>query len=104
VGRHILVSRIWDSAVFGMGSFYFSTTKAGKAKCLNYRNSKRCGRVAKYDIMYCQHHLSVCGECLELLVQSVGEDAVKVRQHCKKGFTVRTNLFGPASRTYVGIE
>jgi len=81
------------------------TTKTGKAKCLNYRNGQRCGRVAKYEVSYQDatwHHVSVCKECLSKLQERCVE--VTVMQKSANGFTVNGFSFWPVSRTYVGIE
>jgi hypothetical protein len=77
------------------------TSGSGKAKCLNYRGGKRCGRVAKHEISFGSRHLVVCVSCLEAL-QS--EHTVTVQQSSKKGFTVSSSLFGPATRTYKEIQ
>lgn len=76
------------------------TTKQKKAKCLAYRNGKRCGRVARvvgsYDTSGTRrvsHHQSLCVECAERL-------GAQVTQENSKGFTVVSGGFGYTVRTY----
>ena len=87
------------------------TTKSGKAKCLNYRNGKRCGRVAVVElctpgrIIYARKsHLPrvVCAECAVSLVGQYGQDVV--RGVSRKGFKVsERGTEGWVSRHYKAI-
>lgn len=86
------------------------TTKTKKAKCLKYRNRKRCGRKAVHEVTFIDTmvrvsamHMPVCDECLEELQTNDRYRNVVVRQSNKKGFTVSTNQFGPTERTYKAI-
>ena len=77
------------------------TTKANKAKCLAYRDGKRCGRVAKFVVSYKHSRQSVCKECAERIVN---EHAGRIDQESAKGFTVNvTRLGGMVSRRYIEI-
>lgn len=73
------------------------TTKRGKAKCLAYRNGKRCGRVAVVvGFVLSQHlqHASMCRECSERLGAEVAIESAF-------GFKVRTTtLMGYTERRY----
>jgi hypothetical protein len=77
------------------------TTKQLKAKCLHYRNSKRCGRVAKYIATYRDHRgwhkYAVCKECAESIVESKDQGEI-VSESCK-GYRVVTGFF-TQSREY----
>ena len=57
------------------------TTKRRKAKCLAYRNDKRCGRVATFVVKYTdhqgRHHQSVCSECKEQIVAEHGGTVIQ---------------------------
>jgi len=80
------------------------TTKTKKAKCLNYRAGKRCGRVARHEVSYRdgigQHHLAVCDECLAVLQE---KHSVSVGESSRKGLIVIPGLFH-AYREYRSIE
>jgi len=80
------------------------TQQNGKAKCLHYRNSKRCGRVAKFLVNHTDHqgyhHQAVCEDCKDHIVTSGGQ----VVAENAKGFTVRKVGFGRSTRTYTPIE
>lgn len=71
------------------------TTKAGQAKCLNYRNSKRCGRLARY--LTSEKRFPVCAECKRAL-------GGEVISHSEKGYTVKESQFGPVTHEYTPIE
>ena len=81
-------------------------TKTKRAKCLHYRNNKRCGRVAKHEVSFTDngrnHHQSVCDECLDNIQKNCSN--VYVNQSNKKGFRVVVVGFGYTSRTYKAIE
>lgn len=75
------------------------TTKTKKAKCLHYRNGKRCGRVAKALVCYqnpATLHLGkttipMCEDCSKM-----GE----VIEFSPKGFSIQITGFGTQSRQY----
>ena len=74
-------------------------TKSGKAKCLAYRNGKRCGRVAKCIVLHKDSAgnvgpMAACSECSE------GNEVLK---SSPKGFAVSVSTFGPVSREYNAI-
>jgi hypothetical protein len=77
-----------------------------RAKCLNYRNGKRCGRLARQLASgWCSHtsfpyKRPVCIECGSTLV---GKDGAEITETSTKGFLVKTSLFGPVSREYKAI-
>jgi hypothetical protein len=76
------------------------TTVQGKAKCLAYRNGKRCGRVATV-VGRCKrnvwHEAAMCKECSDRL----GAEAMIESAH---GFHVRTlSLNSVVSRHYVPV-
>lgn len=80
------------------------TTKQKKAKCLAYRDGKRCDRVAKIEGTYTitttrmmEMHQSLCKECAQRL-------GAEVIQESDKGFSVHTTLFGPIARMYEAIQ
>jgi hypothetical protein len=77
------------------------TTEQGKAKCLAYRNGKRCGRVAKIVGITRDfagyHKTAMCVECADRLDAEVVEKS-------SKGFTVHYPPFGPRFREYRRIE
>lgn len=64
------------------------TTVRGKAKCLNYRNGKRCGRVAKTLVSFTDHlgwHTQpMCEECAAAVAATGGT----VRERNSRGFSV----------------
>lgn len=74
------------------------TTKKNKAKCLAYRNGKRCNRIARAVITFTSHsgyhRQSVCKEC------AGRKDAIIV-QESSSGFNVRVVGFGMQSREYI---
>lgn len=73
------------------------TTKTKKAKCLSYRNGKRCGRVAKLVVEYGNQRQSVCQECADRIGGTI-------LQESPKGFTVIVRrVSGWVSRKYVKI-
>lgn len=77
------------------------TDKQGRAKCLAYRNGKRCGRVARVIGSYAdsqgEHEQSLCIECAQA-------KAAHRIQASRLGFTVHTsNIGGWADRTYRAI-
>ena len=78
------------------------TTKSGLAKCLAYRNRKRCGRKATSVVNYHQAHGGAahqprCEGC------SNSSD-VFFRTVCKRGFTVRVDpLDSWQMRQYVPV-
>jgi len=76
------------------------TTKTGKAKCLAYRNGKRCGRVATVEVVCGTHRQTMCRECADAIVEQHGSKVV--RQESRKGFTVRNAapFSGMVSREY----
>ena len=82
------------------------TTKQNKAKCLAYRDGKRCGRVAKFVVDYTDHqghhHQAACQECKNRVTANGG----KVVTENAKGFTVCSagGFSGCAAREYVPIE
>ena len=87
------------------------TNQQHKAKCLAYRNGKRCGRVAKAEVVYqpkhlprkMTWHLPVCNECKEALAAEYGSGIV--RQECANGFTVHNSggFSGYTTREYTPI-
>ena len=63
------------------------TTIENQAKCLAYRDGKRCGRVARFVVEYTQqgfHKQSVCAECKDRIIASGGT----VTQASPTGFKV----------------
>ena len=78
------------------------TTKTEKAKCLAYRDGKRCGRVAKFVITFTSptgHHTqSVCAECAK-------REGATISQESPKGFCVQSGggFSGMVSRRYIEI-
>ena len=83
------------------------TNQQGKAKCLAYRNGKRCGRVAKFEVVYGQgsyhRHQAVCQECKGRLAKAFGE-SFQVNKESPKGFYVKSNTSsGWTHRTYIKI-
>lgn len=82
------------------------TTKTGKAKCLSYRDGKRCGRIAKVVVESKDHigyhKMSVCDECAVRMVEQGG--CVIIRSKC--GFRVVSSAAwsGMVARMYVRIE
>lgn len=72
------------------------TDKNGIAKCLSYRNGKRCGRKAKavvfYRSMVGTGRHSRCIEC------STNEDVVRIEQQNDNGFTVTVDPFDSMSQ------
>ena len=79
------------------------TTPVGKAKCLAYRDGKRCGRVAKVVVKYHDHQgdhrQPVCQEC----AKRIGGTIVK---QSPKGFTVHNagGFSGMIGREYKEIQ
>jgi DUF1365 family protein len=73
------------------------TDSKNRALCLNYRNGKRCRRLAKVEVNYTdrgqRHHAAMCEECAKVR-------EAEVVQHSAKGFTVSSPLFGPVQRFY----
>jgi len=72
------------------------TTKSGKAKCLHYRNGRRCGRVGKIMVSFRDrqghHEYPVCRECAD---EIVNEKSGQVRGKSPKGYSVSTsNVWG----------
>jgi hypothetical protein len=86
------------------------TTQQGKAKCLMYRDGKRCGRVAKHVITTKRgvsgvtwSHAPACNECCHEWVENRG--AALVQQSNPSGFRVISQTLSEwTSRTYVPIE
>ena len=78
------------------------TDARGRAKCLAYRNRKRCGRraIALMAKVSQFHAKIVCQECAD---RQTAEGA-RTLETSKTGFSVRTSLFGPATRDYVAVE
>ena len=81
------------------------TTKSRKAKCLHYRNGKRCGRVGKVLVSFSDHQghheYPVCKECAEKIVAEGGEVLGKSR----KGYRVITSRSaGWVTREYEVVE
>jgi hypothetical protein len=81
------------------------TTKSGKAKCLHYRNGKRCGRVARHEVEYTERyfrkHQPVCDECLEAIHD---ECSITILQTSHNGFTVsESGAMGWQTRIYTAI-
>ena len=78
------------------------TTKSGLAKCLAYRNRKRCGRKAVAVVNYRKAngeagHQTRCKEC------SNNSD-VTFRTVCNKGFAVRVDpLDSWQTRQYIPV-
>ena len=78
------------------------TTKTKKAKCLNYRSGRRCGRVARHEVVYLGngwHHLSVCDECLAELQEKYD---VTVQASSPEGLFVSSGRMG--LRLYRSIQ
>jgi len=73
------------------------TTKAGRAKCLAYRNGKRCGRVARVVSGYGSHRQALCQECAARI-------GGQVLQESEAGFVVRSTSFGGIRREYVPVR
>ena len=84
-----------------MGQHVLTDSK-NRALCLNYRNGKRCRRLATaegywHDSRLNQdHHMAMCEEC------AAARNAEIVQRNAK-GFTVKTPQFGPAYREYIPI-
>jgi len=89
-------------------------TSTQKAKCLKYRNGKRCGRVAHYEVIVLDRaigqggsstHLVVCDNCLDTLRADRTRYAkLTITQAAPHGFRVRSErTFGPVSREYVAV-
>ena len=80
------------------------TTKQKKAKCLVYRNGKRCGRVGKILVSYTDrqgyHRYPVCAEC----AAKIEADGGTIIERSKRGYYVVTGGFGIATREYRRIE
>lgn len=86
------------------------TTKQRKAKCLEYRNGSRCGRVARHLVTF--HTMSenrklsflrlpVCNECKDRIVKNGGN----LNESSPKGFLVRIVGIGwGQTREYKGIN
>jgi len=66
------------------------TTIENQAKCLAYRDGKRCGRVARFVVEYTDqqgfHKQSVCAECKDRIIASGGT----VTQASPTGFKVES--------------
>jgi len=79
------------------------TTKQGKSKCLNYRDSHRCGRLGRYLVSGTQRGLPfkfpVCAECKDSLLAQ----GARLHGSSPKGYTVKESLFGPSTREYIKI-
>jgi hypothetical protein len=81
------------------------TTKQNKAKCLNYRNGRRCGRLGRYLVSGVNpltgqpFSYPACAECKTALVETGAE----LKGYSPKGYTVTVSTFGPVSRTYTAI-
>lgn len=86
------------------------TTK--KAKCLNYRAGKRCGRLARFLVSgtsadphgqgrHQHYNRPVCADCKDALIK---RDGAEIAEHSEKGFTVKVALFGLPAREYTAIE
>ena len=80
------------------------TTVQNKAKCLNYRNGKRCGRVARTLVSFTdhlgQHTQPMCEECAAATVAIGGT----IRERSPKGFIVHEGGWGGwVQREYKGI-
>lgn len=79
------------------------TTQANKAKCLAYRNGKRCGRVATHIVRYNGARGAVgeqprCDEC-------ASHDDVISSIDSQNGFIVSTDPFAyVGGRSYVAID
>lgn len=80
------------------------TTKQGKAKCLRYRNGKRCGRIGKILVKFQDrtgwHSYPVCRECAGEIVSQGGE----ILETSDKGWQVASRLFFPDEREYISIN
>ena len=78
------------------------TTTTNKAKCLRYRNGRRCGRVAKYLCRWVDRignqQMPLCETCHGMVLAIGGE----LIEHCPSGYTVRSGLFD-GSRNYSPI-
>jgi len=85
-----------------------ASLKQRKARCLAYRNGKRCGRVATFVVKYTDsqghHHQSVCSECKEQIMANGGT----VIQENATGFMaspVRPGRFGSMiDRQYIPFK
>ena len=83
-----------------MGQHVLTDSK-NRALCLNYRNGKRCRRLAKVEAYWTDDrqgnmHMAMCQEC----AKARGAEVV---QSNDKGFTVKTPQFGPTYREYIPI-
>jgi len=81
------------------------TDKNGRALCLNYRNGKRCRRLARVEGYWSDpkigggqtYHMAMCEECAKAR-------NAEIVQRSQKGFTVSTPQFGPTYRVYHSID
>jgi hypothetical protein len=86
-----------------MGNHVLTDSK-NRALCLNYRNGKRCRRLAKVEAYWSdsrigrgqQMHMAMCEECAEAR-------QAEIVQRNAKGFTVSAPQFGPVYREYIPI-
>jgi len=86
------------------------TNKAGKALCMEYRNGKRCSRVAKFEATWANtlglHHKTLCRECLEKIQKQAAEGTAQDLSFVEspKGFRVDAqNAAGWIRREYIPI-
>ena len=82
-----------------MGNHVLTDSK-NRALCLNYRNGKRCRRLAKVEVHWTDRgrpaHSAMCEECAQ------ARDAEIVQRNAN-GFTVTIPQFGPTYREYIPI-
>jgi len=86
------------------------TNKAGKALCMEYRNGKRCNRVARFEATFTTsmglHHETLCRECMGKIQEWEDEGVARDLSFVEspKGFRVEAqNAAGWIRREYVPI-
>jgi len=79
------------------------TDTNNRAKCMAWRNGKRCNRKATTVVFYrkptqIEGHQARCAECAQ------NTDVTRIEQECERGFTVHVSPLDPMhQRHYVEV-